>query len=81
MADSQDVSAPWPAASKTYFDWMLSRWPDRDTVRDVLDAVHRRSAGPAPVVNVTLPGVPGHFTGAAGQGTAAYVPEAPNPLA
>lgn len=76
MADSQD-------AGKTFFDYMLRNWPDQDTARAVLDAVHRlaaeRASGP-PVVNVTLPGVPGHFTGIAGQGGAAYVPASPHPL-
>jgi hypothetical protein len=77
MADSGTVSQ-----TRTFYDWLLDRWPDRDTVRSVLDAVHRlelareaERTALAPVVNVTLPGVPGHFTGTAGAGDAAYVPE------
>jgi hypothetical protein len=52
-------------------------WPDRVTARQCLAAVHRmdveRAAQP-PVVNVTVPGVPGHFTGQMG-GSVAYSPD------
>jgi hypothetical protein len=62
----------------SYYDWMLANWPDRDTARLCLEAVHRfdlERAARQPVVNVTLAGVPGHFTGTAGQGDVSYVPE------
>jgi hypothetical protein len=75
MADSEAPSFD------SYYEWMLAKWPDRDTARLCLEAVHRfaleRAAQQPPVVNVTLAGVPGHFTGAAGRGDAAYVPESP----
>jgi hypothetical protein len=65
-----DDHAPW-------FDWMTETWPDRATARQSREAVHRmdveRAAQP-PVINVTVPGVPGRFTGTPG-GAVAYVPD------
>lgn len=63
-----DAQAPW-------FERMTEEWPDRATARLCRDHVHRmdvvRAAQP-PVVNVTVPGVPGYFTGQPG-GPVAYV--------
>jgi hypothetical protein len=65
-----DDRAPW-------FEWLTEAWPDRETSRVYQQAVHRldvqRAAQP-PVVNVTVPGVPGHFTGPM-TGPVAYVPD------
>jgi hypothetical protein len=65
-----DDHAPW-------FEWMTEHWPVRATARSCREAVHRmdvaRAAQP-PVVNVTVPGVPGHFTGRMG-GPVAYSPD------
>lgn len=58
------------------FDDLLETWPDQATARHCREVVHRmdvqRAAQP-PVVNVTVPGVPGHFTGQPG-GPVAYLP-------
>lgn len=65
-----DDRAPW-------FETMVERWPDRATAQHFLYAVHRREvarAGKPPVINVVMPGVPGHFTGTADGREAAYVP-------
>jgi hypothetical protein len=68
---AQDDRAPW-------FKWMTDNWPDRATAELVLDMVHRkdvdRAAQPV-VVNVTVPGVPGHFTGTLGSEGVAYSPD------
>lgn len=65
-----------------FFEDLAKKWPDRATVMLCLDAVHRmdieRAAQP-PVVNVTVPGVPGHFTGQLG-GPVSYLPD-PDSLA
>jgi hypothetical protein len=65
-----DDQAPW-------FEWMTEAWPVRATARRCRAAVHRmdveRAAQP-PVFNVTVPGVPGHFTGTPG-GAVAYSPD------
>jgi hypothetical protein len=79
MADPLDTSAPWPLDDHSPgFYATLRDWPDRGHARLIRDAVlavaEQRAAAQAPVVNVTLPGVPGHFTGVAGQGDVAYVP-------
>lgn len=59
------------------FEELGEAWPDRATARDCQAAVHRRDverAAQPPVINVTVPGVPGHFTGQPG-GPVAYLPE------
>jgi hypothetical protein len=66
-----DFKAPW-------FDWLTEQWPERDTARGCLAAVHRMDVERAmqpPVVNVTVPGIPGHFTGTLGGGEVAYLPD------
>jgi hypothetical protein len=77
MADSEAPSFD------SYYEWMLANWPDRATAQHCLSAVHRfdleRAAQP-PVVNVALAGVPGHFTGTAGNGDVTYVPPSPQSL-
>jgi hypothetical protein len=65
-----DDRAPW-------FEWAVENWPDRETARETERAVHRREiarAAQPPVVHVTVPGVPGHFTGRPG-GPVAYSPD------
>jgi hypothetical protein len=57
---------------------MTDNWPDRATAELLLDAVHRRDVDRAAqpvVVNVTVPGLPGRFTGALGSKTVAYSPD------
>jgi hypothetical protein len=65
-----DDEAPW-------FKWMTENWPDRATVAACHDFVRRmdvaRAAQP-PVVNVTVGGIPGHFTGTP-SGPVAYSPD------
>jgi len=65
-----DDRAPW-------FKWMAERWPDRATVAHCHEAVLRlevERAAVQPVINVTLEGVPGHFTGTP-TGPVAYLPD------
>jgi hypothetical protein len=65
-----DDQAPW-------FDWMTEAWPDRATARHCLRYVHLRDverAAQPPVIHVTVPGIPGHFTGTAGGSEVAYEP-------
>jgi hypothetical protein len=70
-----DDRAPW-------FEWMAEKWPDRATVIHCHEVVRRleveRAAQP-PEIHVTVPGVPGHFTGQPG-GPVAYLPD-PDSLA
>lgn len=78
--DSLDASVPVALDDHApWFEWMTEAWPDRATARDCRSAVHRmdveRAAQP-PVINVTVPGVPGHFTGTPG-GPVAYLPDSP----
>jgi len=64
------------------FEGLTEGWPDRATARDLLAEVHRRDverAAQPPVVNVTVPGVPGHFTGTLLGGLVAYQ-VSPNPV-
>jgi hypothetical protein len=69
VALDDEFKVPW-------FDWLTGRWPDRDTASSCLQFVHRmdvdRAAQP-PVINVTVPGVPGHFAGQPG-GPVSYLP-------
>ncbi len=62
------------------FEWLAENSPDRATASHCREYVHRmdvlRAAQP-PVVNVTVPGVPGHFTGTSGTGEVAYKPGSP----
>lgn len=58
-----DVEAPW-------FDFMTKNWPDEETSRHVRNALLRldiEHAAQPPVINVTVPGIYGHFTAVAGQ--------------
>jgi hypothetical protein len=78
MSHPLDTSVPWPPDDAApAFDHVQDNWPDRVTARHCLNVVHRadieRAAVP-PVVNVTVPGLLGHFTGEAGSGQVAYVP-------
>jgi hypothetical protein len=78
VAELQDKS------DTPFFDWLLENWPDQDAAGIIRNRAHAREVGRAaqpPVVNVALAGVPGHFTGTAGQGEVAYVPPSPHPLA
>jgi hypothetical protein len=64
------------------FDGMLNGWPDQDTARSALQAVHRmdleRASVPA-VINVTVAGMPGRFSSVVGSGGVSYVPGEPAP--
>jgi hypothetical protein len=68
-----DDRAPW-------FERLAENWSDRETASRCREHVHRmdveRAAQP-PVINVTVPGVPGHFTGSPGTGEVAYAPGPP----
>lgn len=59
------------------FEELAESWPGRATAQQCVAAVHRmdidRAAQP-PVINVTVPGVPGHFTGSPGSAVA-YSPD------
>jgi hypothetical protein len=71
VALDDEFKAPW-------FDWLAEKWPDRGTARQCLTVVHRMDverAAQQPVINVTVPGVAGHFTGTLGGGEVAYVPD------
>jgi hypothetical protein len=77
-ADPLDESVPVALDDRApLFDDLAETWLDRATARLCRDAVHRmdveRAAQP-PVVNVTVPGIPGHFTGQMG-GPVAYLPD------
>lgn len=66
-----DDQSPW-------FEWMTEQWPDRATAKTCRDYVHRMDVDRAtqpPVINVTVPGVSGYFTGTMGSGTVAYAPD------
>lgn len=75
-ADPLDTSFPVALDDRApAFEDLTEEWSDRATARQCLAAVHRmdieRAAQP-PVVNVTVPGIPGHFTGQPG-GPVSYV--------
>lgn len=63
------------------FDDLMEAWPDPATVRHCREVVHwmdlQRAAQP-PEIHVTVPGVPGHFTGQPG-GPVAYLPGPDSP--
>lgn len=61
-----------------FFDDMVETWPDRDVARAYLAAVHRKDierASVTPVIHVTVPGLPGLFSGAARERGITYAPE------
>lgn len=81
-ADPLDTSVPVALDDEApWFKWMAKNWPDRGTVVGCHEAVNRMDverASQLPVVNVTVPGIPGHFTGQAG-GPVAYLPDQDSP--
>jgi hypothetical protein len=74
-----DKSVPVALNDQTpWFEWMTENWPDRATARHYRDYVHRQDVARAaqpPVIEVTVPGVPGHFTGTLGGNGVAYTPD------
>lgn len=65
------------------FASVARHWPDQHIADSYREAMHRRDlerAALPPVVNVTVPGVPGHFTATGGQEAVAYSPD-PEPSA
>jgi hypothetical protein len=78
-----DESTQAPCCHPSFFDGLVAHWPDRATVTAVVNALHKtevEAASQPPVVNVTVPGMAGHFTKTAGEETAAWVP-GPAPFA
>jgi hypothetical protein len=78
VPDSLDASVPAALDDRApWFEWMAKTWPDRATAVGCHEAVHRlevERAAQVPVINVTVPGVPGHFTGTP-DGPVAYSPD------
>jgi hypothetical protein len=69
-----DMRTPW-------FDHVARKWPDGAAADRLRGEMHRRdleAAARPPVVHVTVPGLPGHFTATAGQEGFAYSPD-PSP--
>ena len=81
-ADPLDTSVPVALDDRaTEFEGLAEEWADRATARHCREAVHRMDverASQPPVVNVTVPGIPGHFTGQMG-GPVAYLPGPDSP--
>jgi hypothetical protein len=78
MADLDTAEAP--EERLPLFDALLDEWAGKDTVQYFRDAAFRemvRQAVRPPVFNVTVAGVPGHFTVTLGEETAAYSPGPP----
>lgn len=60
------------------FEWMTEHWPVRATARHFTHYVHHMDverASQPPIINVTVPGIPGHFTGTPGAGSVTYSPD------
>jgi hypothetical protein len=63
--------------SAAEFDNLVRSWPDRQTAQDVADAVHERElarAAQPPVINVTMPGAPGHLSMVPGGSSVSWSP-------
>jgi hypothetical protein len=79
------MTCPLDADAVVPLDWRtplfaatVRHWPDKDAADRYRDDMHHRDierAGQPPVVNVTVPGIPGHFTATAGQEKIAYSPD------
>jgi hypothetical protein len=78
VAHPLDVSVPVVLVDyrTPFFSSVCEHWPDGRSAKLYREEAHCRDirqAAQPPVVNVSLPGVPGYFTGTAGQAVVAYV--------
>lgn len=76
MDDPLDKATVVPVFYETpWFELVADTWPDRETARYYRDVLHSKDiqrASQPPVINVTVPGIPGHFTAAVGTTEVAY---------
>jgi hypothetical protein len=76
MSDPLSKSTPvLPDDMAPCFDDLVAGWLDWLTSRNICAVVHRMDVERAmqpPVIHVTVPGIPGHFTGVAGDPSVVY---------